>query len=167
MPDPSRVSLSEIDAAYRAHGHHVYRRAVRMLGHPGDAGEILQEVFLSLLDRPEQFAGESSLATWLYSATTHLCLNRIRDGRTRSRLVAERAGSLPCPSLPPPADDVAELRDLLVRLPADLAQVAVYYFGDEMTRDEIAQVLGCSRRHVGHLLERLEETMALEKNGGR
>jgi MarR-like DNA-binding transcriptional regulator SgrR of sgrS sRNA len=34
-----------------------------------------------------------------------------------------------------------------------------------MTHDEIAEILGCSRRHVGHLLERLERVMAFEKNG--
>lgn len=161
----ARVSLAEIEAAYRAHAHHVQRRAVRVLGDPSDASEVLQEVFLSLLDRPEQFAGKSSLSTWLYSATTHLCLNRLRNGRTQSRLATERAGAFSSPSRPPPADEIAELRNLLVRLPEDLAHVAVYYFGDEMTHEEIAEVLGCSRRHVGHLLERLERAMAFEKNG--
>jgi RNA polymerase sigma factor (sigma-70 family) len=166
MHSRSRVSLSEIEAAYRAHAHHVHRRAARVLGDEADASEVLQEVFLSLLDNPRQFAGKSSLLTWLYSATTHRCLNRLRNGRTRSRLENERAPSLPSPSLPPPHDDVAELRDLLVRLPEELAQVAVYYFGDEMTREEIGEILGCSGRQVGHLLDRLESAMTTEKNGG-
>ncbi|HWX08955.1 MAG TPA: sigma-70 family RNA polymerase sigma factor, partial [Gaiellaceae bacterium] len=132
----------------------------------GDARDVLQEVFLSLLDRPEQFAGKSSLSTWLYSATTHLCLNRIRSDKTRSRLTAEQDRAVLGPSPPAPADRVAELRDLLARLPPDLALVAVYYFGDEMTHDEIAEVVGCSRRRVGHLVERLARIMAVVTNGG-
>ena len=118
---------------------------------------------MSLLDNPAQFGGKSSLATWLYSATTHLCLNRLRNGRNRGRLTAESADSLPAPSPPAPADDIAALRDLLARLPRDLAQVAVYHYGDEMTHEEIAGLLGCSRRHIGHLLERLDRAVASDQ----
>jgi RNA polymerase sigma factor (sigma-70 family) len=155
---PSRPS---IEAVYRSHGHHVLRRASRLLGSEVDAREVLQDVFLSLLDDPSQFAGRSSLATWLYAATTHLCLNRIRNQRVRSRIVAERAGSLPVASSPTEAEDGAVLREVLARLPEDLARVAVYYYGDEMTHEEIAGVLGCSRRQVGNLVERL--TLAVSK----
>ena len=34
------VSLAEIEAAYRAHGHHVQRRAMLILGDDGDAREV-------------------------------------------------------------------------------------------------------------------------------
>jgi RNA polymerase sigma-70 factor (ECF subfamily) len=131
------------------------RRAARLLGNEVDASEVVQEVFLSLIDDPSQFGDRSSLLTWLYSATTNRCLNRIRDERTRSRIVNERGASLPVASSATQTEDVAELRGLLRSLPLHLAQVAVYYFGDEMTHEEIARVLGCSRRHVGHLVERL------------
>jgi RNA polymerase sigma-70 factor (ECF subfamily) len=46
-------------------------------------------------------------------------------------------------------------RDLLERLPQRLAEVAVYYYLDELSQREIASVLGCSHRHVGQLLARL------------
>ena len=163
MTFPASTSLARIADAYRSHGHHVLRRAVRLLGNEVDAAEVLQEVFLSLIDDPAQFSDRSSLPTWLYSATTNRCLNRMRDERTRSRIVAERGLSMPVSSSPTQAEDVAELRELLRTLPADLAQVAVYYFGDEMTHDEIARVLGCSRRHVGHLVERLAAAVRLRE----
>ena len=47
------------------------------------------------------------------------------------------------------------LRSLLLRMPEPLAQVAVYYYMDELTHDDISRLLDCSRRHVGDLLERL------------
>jgi RNA polymerase sigma-70 factor (ECF subfamily) len=47
------------------------------------------------------------------------------------------------------------LRSALRELPEPLAHVAVYYYMDELTQDEISRILGCSRRHVGNLLERL------------
>jgi RNA polymerase sigma-70 factor (ECF subfamily) len=40
-------------------------------------------------------------------------------------------------------------------LPEPLGHVAVYYYLDELTHEEIAELLGCSRRHVGNLLVRL------------
>jgi RNA polymerase sigma factor (sigma-70 family) len=47
------------------------------------------------------------------------------------------------------------VRDLLVKLPRDQASAAIYYHLDGMSHHEIAEVLGCSRRHVGDLLERI------------
>ena len=44
---------------------------------------------------------------------------------------------------------------LVPHLDEELAQVAVHYYLDEMTHAEIADILGCSRRQVGYLLERL------------
>lgn len=143
-----------IEEAYRRHGHHVLRRATRLLGNESDAREVLQEVFVSLLANPEQYEGRAALTTWLYRATTNACLNRIRDARTRRRIL-EASGS-PEPARPGTApDDAAELRRLLVRLPEELARVAIHYHLDEMTHEEIASIMGCSRRHIGNLLERV------------
>ena len=156
------ATLSEIEAAYRAHAHHVQRRAALILGNDNDAREVVQEVFLNLVDHPEQFAAKSALSTFLYSATVHRCLNRLRDERTRARLLAERANALPGPRHSPSAEHAVELRALLLRLPEELAQVAVYQLADEMSQDEIAELLGCSRRQVRNLLARLADALATE-----
>jgi RNA polymerase sigma-70 factor (ECF subfamily) len=52
------------------------------------------------------------------------------------------------------------LRGILRDLDEQLAYLAIYRFVDEMTHAEIAVQLGCSRRHVGDLLVRLEEKLA-------
>jgi RNA polymerase sigma-70 factor (ECF subfamily) len=150
-----------IESIYREHGHSVLRRARVLMGNDDDARELLQEVFMSLLNRPEQFAGRSEITTWLYSATTHGCLNRIRNDRTRRRLVDERAAVLVEASTDDP-ERHALLRQLLVRLPSELAEVAVYRYLDGMTHEEIASALGCSRRHIGDLLERLHALASAE-----
>jgi len=36
----------------------------------------------------------------------------------------------------------------------------VYLYADELTHDEIASLLGCSRRHVGDRARRLQEKVA-------
>jgi RNA polymerase sigma-70 factor (ECF subfamily) len=144
----------DVEATYRRHGHSVLRRARALMGNEEDARELLQEVFVSLVDHPGQFEGRSDVATWLYSATTHSCLNRLRNERTRRRLLDERAAM----SLSGSGDNPEHktlLRQLLLRLPNELAEVAVYRYLDGMTHEEIAQLIGCSRRHVGDLLVRL------------
>lgn len=152
-----------LDAAYRAHGHSVLRRAYQILGDEAEAREASHEVFMALAERPERFLRKSSILTWLYSATTHRCLNRLRDRKTRSRLLAAHAASAaPAGGARAPADQVVALRELLAGLPDELAAVAVYYYGDEMTHDEIAEVMACSPRHVGNLLARLRARVVAE-----
>ena len=149
----------QLASAYRRHGPSVFRRARQILRVEADAYEVVQEVFLSLLERPEQFQGKSSVTTFLYSATTHACLNRIRNATNRERLRREHlpvlddssdAGGLG-------TDELVMLQRAISSMPDELAQVAVYYLVDGLTHEEIARLLACSRRQVGNLLTRLEQ----------
>jgi RNA polymerase sigma factor (sigma-70 family) len=148
------VDVATIDRLYRSHGHLVLRRARRLLGNEEDAREVLHDVFASLIDRPGQLRDEAAPTTWLYAATTHGCLNLLRNKRTRARLLDERQdmGSSAAGLSP---ESTSILRDLLARVPENLVQIAVYHYADEMTHAEIAAVVGCSRRRVGDLIERL------------
>jgi RNA polymerase sigma factor (sigma-70 family) len=144
------LPLAEI---YRKHGHMVLRRAQTILGDRNEALDVLQQIFLSLVDDPQQFAGRSAVTTWLYRVTTNTCLNRLRDRRNRARLVRalfdpEQAGHQR------DASEWVMAREFIDRMPVELAQVTIYHAVDGMTQSEIAEVLGCSRRHVGNLLER-------------
>jgi RNA polymerase sigma-70 factor (ECF subfamily) len=149
----------DIERLYRQNGHVVLRRARALLRSDAEAHDALHDVFLDLLRRPEQLDGVARPIAWLYRATTHHCLNRLRnrDGRARILRALPRAED---PS--PRGERSAELRELLARLPEPLAEVAVYYYLDEMTHEEIAGVLGCSRRHVGDLVDRLRCHVAAE-----
>jgi RNA polymerase sigma-70 factor, ECF subfamily len=142
-----------IDRVYRDHGHVVLRRARELLGSEAEAADAVQDIFVSLLQRPEQLDGVVSITAWLYRVTTHHCLNRLRNQRGRIRIL----GALQpvSPSAGGRAEMLAQVRLLLLRLPEPLGEVAVYHFVDGMTYDEIAEMLGCSRRRVGYLLARL------------
>lgn len=143
-----------VERLYRSHGHLVLRRARRLLGDEHDAREVLHDIFAALLAASAPLRSDAPPTTWLYAATTHACLNRLRNHRTRARLLSgelsEHRGRAA-----PSAEAGVVVRDLLERVPDDLAQVAIYHFADEMTHEEIALILGCSRRHVGDLIHRL------------
>ena len=158
------TARASIDAIYRQHGHVVLRRARQILGAEEAAREVLQEIFASLVARPQQFGGRSAITTWLYSATTHRCLNRLRDQRNRDRLLAERVIPFARASAEPSAERAVAARELLAALPDDLATVAIYYYFDGMTHAEIAEVMRCSRRQIGKLLERVREHAHAREN---
>jgi RNA polymerase sigma factor (sigma-70 family) len=148
-------STDTFDDLYRAHAASVYRRALRLLQNDADALEVVNDVFTSLYERPEQYAGRSALSTYLYGVTTNACFNRIRSHKQRARLFENARGARIGASEAPCPERVTQLRDLLERMPEPLAQAAVYYYLDDLTHEEIAEILGCSRRHVGNLLARL------------
>lgn len=150
------VPLPALEELYRSHGPAVLRRARQLLGNDEEARDVLQDVFASLLRRPEQFAGRSSPMTFLYSMTTHCALGHLRQQRTRGRLLRARHAGAEEPSSPGP-EALVQLRHWLATLPEDLAQVAIYYHLDELTQDEIAEVMGCSRQWVGKLLQRVRD----------
>jgi RNA polymerase sigma factor (sigma-70 family) len=156
------LSPSEYDAMYRRYAPLVQRRARALLGSEAEALDVVQDLFTSLIERPEQFAGKSALSTFLYSATTHACWTRLRQSKNRGRLLAQHA------SRDEAAEDargeqLALLREALTNLDEELAQVAVYYYLDEMTHAEIAELMQCSRRQVGYLLERLTARLKVRK----
>jgi len=146
-----RIDVADL---YRKHGGMVFRRARAVVGDAELARDVVQEVFLDLHERQGSMR-EGGMVSWLYTVTTNRSLKLVRDRANRSRLVDENAARF----IPPPVPDTdvaAQLRNLWHRLEDELAQVAVYRHLDEMTHAEIAELLGCSRRHVGNLLERLE-----------
>jgi RNA polymerase sigma factor (sigma-70 family) len=152
----SSAAPLNIEQAYLKYGQSVLRRARALLGSEEDAREMVHEIFVGLLEAPDQYQGRSAFATWLYSATTHRCLNRIRDHKNQQKLLRERVAPAESPETPA-AIDTAALRRLLAALPDELSAVAVYHYMDEMTQQEIADALGRSRRHVANLLQRLTE----------
>ena len=80
------LDTAAIERLYRSHGHAVLRRARLLLGNEADAQEALQEVFAALLRAPQDLRSAGSALGWLYQATTHFCLNQLRNRRTGARL---------------------------------------------------------------------------------
>jgi RNA polymerase sigma-70 factor, ECF subfamily len=61
-----------------AYSSQIYRLAVRMLGNPSDAEDILQNTFLKAFQHIKDFENRSSLSTWLYRIASNEALMLIR-----------------------------------------------------------------------------------------
>jgi RNA polymerase sigma-70 factor (ECF subfamily) len=135
----------------------VYRRALVLLGDPTEAEDATQEVFVRALKSADKFRAESSVSTWLYRITTNYCLNQVRNRSTRRRLLETHAiDPSEEPSATEPANMIA-IRRLLAHADERQARAAVYVHVDGMRREEVAELLGCSVRTVGNLLDRFNE----------
>jgi RNA polymerase sigma-70 factor (ECF subfamily) len=154
------IDRKEIEDLYRRYGALVRRRARSILGDEHESQDAMQEVFVRVIAAMAEFRGQSQPSTWLYRITTNLCLNRIRDSKRRRDRLTEAAedGRDPlAPSAPPTPEARTTLRAVLQHVPEELAQVAVYYYVDDMDQAEIAALLGVSRRTIGYRLDRFRE----------
>jgi RNA polymerase sigma-70 factor (ECF subfamily) len=147
-----RMDRAQITELYRKHGPMVLRRARALLGDEQAAKDAMQEVFIRALKAGSEFRGESSPTTWLYRVTTNYCLNQMRDGARRRQLLSENA---PPPDVAPADSPESRLgiAQVIARAPQEMREILVYYFVDHMNHEEIAALMGVSRRTVGNRLE--------------
>ena len=162
LPEPeARVSnrsnhaRPDVSALYQRYGGLV-RARVRRFFSPEEADDVVQEVFVKVVEKVDTFRGESSPVTWLYQVTTRHCLNRIRDRSRRKALWELNDGpwwSAPVSGAQQEAS--ALLKEVWRELDEETALIAIYYYLDGMGRDEIAPLVGCSPRTVSYRLEAL------------
>jgi len=144
--------------AYQRYGRALIRKAVRLVGNPEDARDLVQGLFADLHQRPDLPRD----LPYLYRAVTHRGLTFMRDQNNRVRLLERNAGSL-VPAARTTCDDRVIGLELLTKLVQELddeeTEVLTYHYLDDMTQDEIAALLGLSRKTIGKRLQRLREVV--------
>lgn len=142
---------------YREYGPAVYRRCLRLLRDKEAAKDATQEVFVKLVRDMQRLEGRVDVLPWIYRVATNHCLNLRRDARRRGEEALE-------PELEVAPGGPAGLfpqrllaQQILSRFDAATQAVAVGVFVDGMEHEEVAAVLGISRRTVSRKLERFLE----------
>jgi RNA polymerase sigma-70 factor (ECF subfamily) len=157
-------AVTDPQAAYRAFGPALVRKAERMLRSREDAVDVVHALFADLLP-----SWSSSVdLPYLYRAVTNRCLNLVRDRGTRARLL-EREAIAAAPIGRVRLDDevvgIGLLGALAERLDDGHLQVLVCRFIDDMTQDEIAGHLKISRKTVGKRMDRIRNTVTALRGG--
>jgi len=63
----------------KTHSGRIYNLGLRIMRNEEDAEDVLQETFIIMLDKLDQFSGKSSLYTWLYRIATNIALQKLRE----------------------------------------------------------------------------------------
>ena len=63
------------------HSSQMYAVALRIVGDPDEAEDVVQEAFISACSKMAGYEGRSKLTTWLYRITTNAALMRLRKRR--------------------------------------------------------------------------------------
>lgn len=140
--------------AFERYGPLVYRRALALLKDPREAEDATQEVFIKAMKNEKQFREEALVSTWLYRVTTNYCLNHLRNRRNRQRLLDERVQPAADVDTTPEPSTVVLVRRLINEADERQARAALYVYVDGLSREEAAELLECSVRTVGNLLDR-------------
>jgi RNA polymerase sigma-70 factor (ECF subfamily) len=107
-------SLEHFDLLYETYFPRVYRFALKRLRDPGEAEDVAQEVFMTLMTALASYKGESSLLVWIFGVTRNKVNRRFRRPRPRLEPL-EEGGALDVEAREPRADDRVDARRVLGR----------------------------------------------------
>lgn len=149
---------------YETYKDTVYSMALYFFrGDQATAADVTQQVFLRLMDRIGQFKGQSEFSTWLHRLVANVCVDRTRAAWWR----APMADPAVLDTRPVAAGYDAELeqRDharvvqaALAELTPKIRMAIVLRYFEDLSYDEMAQVLNCS---IGTVASRLSKGHAI------
>jgi len=163
-----------LEALMTRYSARVYRLAYGITRSVSDAEEVVQDVFLQIVNKGAGFEGRAALGSWIYRITTNLSLNKRRGKRHEvetsldellptylpdGHRSGERAFVVADWSAMPDGELLAGesrrvLEAALDRLPEHYRAVLVLRDVEELSNEEVAQVIGDSLAAVKTRLHR-------------
>jgi RNA polymerase sigma-70 factor (ECF subfamily) len=143
----------------------------RMVGDPGLAEDLAQEVFLRVYKSRERYQPEARFTTWLYHIATNLALNAIRDRKDEVADPADDDGDDgpvrerfvdPQPTVEQrlvQSDRQRLIRQAVEALPEKQRAAVILHKYQEVDYRQIAGILRVSESAVKSLLFRAYETL--------
>lgn len=159
--DAAETLALTVTRLYRAHRNDVHRLALRYgSGNEAWAEDIVQDVFITLLDHLPKLGDRGDLGGWIYRVTTNRCFRRLQRDR-----FLDRPWIRHCFSLFEPAAEASEAqifarhdlertRRALACLPPQQRIVVCMCHLDGKSQVEIGEILGLSKSYVCKLLSR-------------
>ena len=138
---------------------------------PGEAEEVLQMVYLKILEGKARFRGEASLKTWLFAVIRNTALSeRRRSLLRRLRLTADREPPREQASLSEApgesfekSETQTQFQNALKSLPARQREALHLVFYEDLSLREAADVMhvsiGSARQHYERGKKRLRESL--------
>ncbi len=142
----------------------VYSIALRYSGNQAAAMDIAQDTFLKLISRIKDFRGEASFEAWLYRIVANACLDHQRRGRKLMPIVEDLLDVFSISRRTVLHELVREevqknVQEVVGKLPPDQRMVVILRYTEDLSYEEIADVMHCSRGTVASRLNRAHKVL--------
>jgi len=155
----SRRSFEELANRYK---RRLFAYLRPRLGSDQDAEDAVQDTFLKLYRNIGSYDPAYRFSTWLYTSANRLAIDAYRKGATaRTARVSEMIGDIPDPVAGGDLEPAGSgLWDAARALGSSRYRVLWLRYGEDMTIEEIAAVLGRTKLAVRVLLHRARTSRA-------
>jgi len=140
---------ARIAGLYHRYGPAVYRRCLRLLRNPEAASDATQEIFRKLLQDGLHDDPDVALP-WMWRIATNHCLNQRRNAQRRGE--TELQPDLMVRAEEAPGGERRLVQRVLSRFDQKTQAIAVGVLVEGMEHEEVADVLGVSRKTVSRKL---------------
>jgi RNA polymerase sigma-70 factor, ECF subfamily len=129
------------------------------------AGDVSQQVFLKLMTNIGQFRGDSAFATWLYRLVVNACTDEHRKRRRflpfgESTPLSRIEGRRPQEKSYARVEIADSVQAAIKQLRPKLRMAILLKYVEDLSYEEIASVLGCSKGTVASRLNRGHQALA-------
>ncbi|MHC4706854.1 MAG: RNA polymerase sigma factor [Planctomycetota bacterium] len=162
---------SAFEAIVQKHSADIAALANRLLAWPGDVDDVVQDIFLAALLGLKKFRGECSLKTWLFTITINECRNYRYRQALRLKFFSKASGKETPSSADPPdksamnADTFDRIRRAIKALPAKYREPLVLKYLQQLSTNEIAEILGTSQNTLQVRLTRARKRLKKDLTG--
>ena len=154
-----RGDMDACAAIYRRYGTACFNLALRILGERAAAEDVVQEVFLKMMNTLAGFRGDAPFGVWLKRMTANATIDALRasqrfadeDPETVFASMVSRGAD---------ADQRVDAFSLLMRLPSRARAVLILHELEGYTHKELSELFGQSESYSKSILAR-----ALKKLG--
>lgn len=166
---------SSFDELVRRYQHKIFRVCCRLLSSPYDADDAAQEVFVKAYHALNRFKADARFSTWLYKIAVNHSFNMLRSHRRKQRLkfFSElsqddfyRVHQINDDEQHPQQrmerlEQTQRVQKALMNLKEEQRTVIILHRYQELSYQEIADVLGISVSSVESRLFRAKQKLAL------
>ncbi len=170
----ARGNVAAFDTLVRLHTPRMYQVALRVVGDPADAEDVVQEAWISAWRALPRFRGDSAPSTWLYRVVTNAALGLLRRQRSSIPLDAETMqGMIAVDEADGPehaalrGEQIAEVHRALATLdPSQRVPLVLREF-EGLSYEEVAAVLDITVPAVRSRLHRARSALLSQLGPGR
>jgi RNA polymerase sigma factor (sigma-70 family) len=151
---------SDFAELYELHSSAVYRTALRVTGNPADAEDVLQTVFLRVLNRKDRLDPSSMSEAYLRRASANAAIDLLRLKISHSETELDET------CLRVPTEDRSLLKEQLRRaiaaLENDDAVLFLLRYVEGLSNGELASMFGQEKNNIAVRLHRIRQALQSE-----